>query len=354
MYFWRSILTLILAAIAIAINLLQSSVTNKCKMKDLMIWLGVPGEREIAELTASSPKKQSLPKSIVRYTAGNLTQRINKVMRRESRPILNLKTEVSIASSRTDLLAAYQLIYKQYHSYGYMDNTSDAKRVTLWNSLPETYTIVAKEGTDVTGTVSYIIDSTAGLPMDELASDALNKLRRDGRKICEVSGLAMHKADSKSDTLMKIFQFGLKVMTEFCDVTDYVITVNPRHKLFYRKMLCFEQIGDAKAYKKVKNAPGIPMRLNLKRVQELYKERYGHLNGQKNLHDFFFVEKHAELTKQVASDIERREEMLGMNFLHQFYVKECQLLSDPNEYRLFYQQWITLWIQQKQRERKAG
>jgi hypothetical protein len=247
--------------------------------------------------------------------------------------------DIGLAATREDLRAAYRLVYEQYRLRGYTDEDPGAVRVTLWNALPGSHTVVARRAGRGVGTVTYIQDSDAGLPTDDMAQGALNMLRAGRRRLVEVSGLSVDDGRDDSATVMAMFQYGLVMCMAFLDATDYVITVNPRHVPFYERILRFEQIGTTQSYHKVKGAPGVPMRLNLVTLEETYHRRYGQRQGSRNLHAYFFGEKPIGLMPQIARDLAEREGLLSRSFLRAFYVDKTRAVRTPEDLQVFRRQW---------------
>ncbi len=255
---------------------------------------------------------------------------------------------VELALQQEDMLAAYKLLYNQYLSYGYMSENTNNVRASLWNTLPETYTVVAKKQGKVVGTVTYIVDSEQGLPMDEFASEALGDLRKKKRILCEVSGLAIEKKQANSQTLMDMFQYGLVLMRHFIGATDYVITVNPRHEKFYKRLLCFKQIASPKSCHHVNNAPGIPMRLDLATLPNVYRNKYGLKQTARNMYYFFFQKNQAHLVARIDRELEGRRKVYTMDFLNGVFLSCTSVLDNPDDYTVFCRQWTPVWIDQQE------
>ncbi len=153
-----------------------------------------------------SADKRTLPSA----DRTRLTHRLN-VIAMEPAAVENEADEdcmsIGIASSVDDLRASYALTYKQYRSYGYIDENPFQTRVMFWNALPEAYTVVAKKNGRVIGTLTCVMDSENGLPMDDVAQDQLNELRRNKRRLCEVSGLAIDRERADNNTILHMIQF---------------------------------------------------------------------------------------------------------------------------------------------------
>jgi hypothetical protein len=126
------------------------------------------------------------------YKKGPISERI-RIAHAERYAPENLigsdKIQVELVQSQEDLEACYKLVYKQYLSYGYTNIDTHGMRINFWNTLPGTYTLMAKKHGKIIGTVSYVMDSTAGLPMDEVAQASLHKLRHQGKRLVKYQAL---------------------------------------------------------------------------------------------------------------------------------------------------------------------
>jgi len=146
------------------------------------------------------------------------------------------------------------LIRKMYGWRGYAvepNELVEANKVTLY----------AETGGVVVGTMSLCFDSDARLPADDNFGDKLDELRRLGRRLCEPSRLAI-------DTGVTKRVFGALIHISYIyshnihGYNDYIIEVNPRHVMFYKRMLGFTDFGGERPCTRV-GAPAVLLRLPL-------------------------------------------------------------------------------------------
>ena len=104
-------------------------------------------------------------------------------------------------------------------------------------------TLAAWDFDDVVATVTLGRDSSNGLWIDRLYAAELASLRRPGRVLCEVSGLAVDPDFSSPDLLNTLFASALHYARDSFSASDAVIEVNPRHAHYYRRRMGFRQIG---------------------------------------------------------------------------------------------------------------
>lgn len=170
--------------------------------------------------------------------------------------------DVSVATSREDLRVAQDLVRRQYAARGYFADTDHPD-----NAAPDlakrASVILARSRGRAVGTLTVVIDSSAGLFADEANREFIAPLRGDGRRLSELVRLAVsHQRETDSrKVLAALFNaaHGIGVANRLHDV---LIEVNPRHVGFYRRALCFEVAAEAGVCPRV-NAPSVLLRMSL-------------------------------------------------------------------------------------------
>lgn len=172
-------------------------------------------------------------------------------------PGLRSSITVKIASEPDEWEQAFQLVASNYQERGYDDGTGKPFRFTPYHALPDTTIFVAKREGRVVATFSLVPDnSLLGLPMESLYGAEIADLRKQGRRMAEVTSLAV--ADLSQREFLQVFTTLIKLLQQYHvsrGGDSWVITVNPRHRNFYCKVLGFEQLGPCKAYAAVGDAP---------------------------------------------------------------------------------------------------
>ena len=166
---------------------------------------------------------------------------------------------IRMANSSGHREAASLLIRKMYAWRGYAFEASvkhEANKITLF---AETCGVVV-------GTMSLCLDSDTRLPADENFSDKLDELRAQGRRLCEPSRLAIDKGVSKR-VFASLIHVSYIYAHNIHGFTDYIIEVNPRHVMFYKRMLGFSDFGEERACTRV-GAPAVLLRLPLDHMGE--------------------------------------------------------------------------------------
>jgi hypothetical protein len=188
---------------------------------------------------------------------------------------------IRIAGTADGHAAAASLLRKMYAWRGYAyDVASDgaANKVTLY----------AEANGVLVGTMSLWFDRHGVLPADESYGDHLALLRRQGRRLCEPSRLAIDAGLPK-----RVFAALIHVSYIYAHhlhgFTDYVIEVNPRHVAFYKRMLGFADLGGERACARV-SAPAVLLRLPLEHMGAEIRRCGGLMEqgGERSFYPYFF------------------------------------------------------------------
>lgn len=180
--------------------------------------------------------------------------------------------------------AASVLIKRMYSWRGYNVDEQDGAEVE-----PNRMTLVTDTGGQTVATMTLCFDSEVGLPADENFKDKLDVLRAQGCILCEPSRLAIDTHVPKR-VFASMIHISYIYAHNIHGYTDYVIEVNPRHAVFYKKMLGFSEIGPERMCTRV-NAPAVLLRLNLDYMGKQI-EKFGGLMEQggreRSYYPFFF------------------------------------------------------------------
>lgn len=175
------------------------------------------------------------------------------------------------AETQDDLNQAYRIVYEGYVHRGYCKENESGLHYNYFSLLPSSRTFLLEMDGRVVGTISLIVDSPCGLPMEQLFTGEIGRFRKEGRKLAEVSLLALdhHAFGHKSFTLtdmrklaasFRLFKMMLRY-AQFIGITDLMIAMHPKHKELY-SYLTFETIGPVRNYAGAEGNPALPMRLD--------------------------------------------------------------------------------------------
>lgn len=165
------------------------------------------------------------------------------------------KFKIRLANTEDRRESASLLIEKMYTWRGYTTEGTLGK-------LPNRITLLSYAGEVVIGTLTLGFDSEIGLLADEMYKDEIDELRQTGHRVCEFTKLAVDQNVRSKRVLASLFHIAYIYAHRIREQTDIVIEVNPRHAVFYRRMLGFVPFGAEKHCDRV-DAPAILLRLPL-------------------------------------------------------------------------------------------
>jgi hypothetical protein len=189
---------------------------------------------------------------------------------------------IRMANSAGRREAASLLIRKMYGWRGYSvdpNGQQEANKITLY----------AETGGMVVGTMSLCLDSPSLLPADDNFADKLGELRAEGRRLCEPSRLAIDKGVTKR-VFASLIHISYIYAHNIHGFSDYVIEVNPRHVMFYKRMLGFSDFGEERNCTRV-GAPAVLLRLPLSVMGEQIRKWGGMMEQhgeERSFYPYFF------------------------------------------------------------------
>lgn len=190
--------------------------------------------------------------------------------------------KVRLAHNEDRRKLASLLVEKMYSWRGYEANPL--------NRDPNKITLVAHQEDKVAGTVTLGLDSPVGLVVDELYKAEIDKLRAQGRKVAELTKLAVDESSASKSVLAALSHIAFIYAFHIHKYTDFVIEVNPRHVFFYKRMLGYNQIGEEKMCPRV-GAPAVLLHIDLDYIDRKTAELGGKLPpppGEKSLYPYGF------------------------------------------------------------------
>lgn len=192
------------------------------------------------------------------------------------------KFKIRLASSSDRVQSASMLIQKMYSWRGY--------EASPLEDTPNRITLLSFSDDHVVGTCSLGLDSPQGLSTDEIYKDKVDELRAAGCKVCELIKLAVDQNIKSKRVLASLFHIAYIYARPIHGFTDVVIEINPRHVLFYERMLGFRQFGEERMCPRV-GAPAVLMRLEIAYMDEQIEKFGGKMEDagrEKSLYPYFF------------------------------------------------------------------
>jgi hypothetical protein len=159
-----------------------------------------------------------------------------------------------VASSLSEVLDAWCVVYKQYLAASLI-GPNEFSIFTFPEYLSNsTAVILGSKMNHTVCTVSAVLDSERGLPLDSYYRKELDLLRKQGKQLIEIGLLADARKENCFadivDLMAGIARFGV-----YSNHHDYVIGVHPRRINFFKQTFGFEPVGEVRDYSKLKTAP---------------------------------------------------------------------------------------------------
>jgi len=205
---------------------------------------------------------------------------------------LNLPPEITLKQAETEeeIRQALNIVHDSYVELEYMDPTESQLRFSKFHALPTTVILVAKWEDEVIGTLSIIPDSALGLPADMTWS--LDKFRKNGKVIAEISSLAIKKdfRMRRGKLLMPLCKIMYLYCTKLLKLDGIVIATTMEVEPFYTDILLFKKVvaTTGQEHKLVKGNPSSCCYLELDdKLIESYRKIYSKKPLNRNLYHFF-------------------------------------------------------------------
>ncbi len=202
-------------------------------------------------------------------------------------PDLLTKREVRVCAVDTPerLGQAGNLVKHMYARKNYRNEN-------IIRQTPQALTLISySDDRAVIGTITISLDSSEeGLLADGNYPEELNKMRAQGKRLCEFNALAIDASIRSKVFVARLFHIAMLYPWGIVGHKDLVIEVTPSHSRFYKRMLGFKQIGEERVCPRV-NTPGILMYLSLEWATERIKAVGGlgvNAKGDKTLYPYFF------------------------------------------------------------------
>lgn len=167
----------------------------------------------------------------------------------------------SIAVRPEQFLAAQELVCRRYAWRGYhhprfLRFGGDEERPSIL--------LLAEKSGKLMGTVTVRPDSRQGLLAEQAYPDVIARLRDEGHRLGEVTGLAVEEGADWRTALDALVQCSYLMTRVVHALTDVVIEVNPRHARFYERVFGFAATAAERLCARV-GAPSVLLRLDLER-----------------------------------------------------------------------------------------
>jgi hypothetical protein len=188
-----------------------------------------------------------------------------------------------VADTKDEVVQALELLQEVYTEIDVVDKTRQTMRLNKYNVLPTSTIFVAIKGGEVIGTVTQILDTVIGLPID--GHSDISHLRETGEKICEISGLVVKKKWRNSNVFIPLAAYVKNYIRFTVGAKFTVIVINRNASLFYKAIFLFDDLeGRGKKYKGLNDYSAISFYVNNDEVYDKYESVYNSLPDNQNLY----------------------------------------------------------------------
>lgn len=182
-----------------------------------------------------------------------------------------------IVDNADTIKETYKLIYKEYLSRSLCKPNEQELFYNAYGFAPTTKTFILKRKDQMLGSVSLILDSPLGLPMESIFSREINDLRAQRRNLAEIGALALNsdhfnkksysfKSFKKQAYLFKLYKTMFDYARSTGKITDLVIGCHPKHTFMY-KYIGFETLTAPQDYHGANGAPAVLMKFNIEQIK---------------------------------------------------------------------------------------
>lgn len=186
--------------------------------------------------------------------------------------------EFRVVHETEEFKAALRLAYDEYLKRGYTKPNPAQMKLSIYQALPSTTTFIATHRrAGIIGTMSLIVDSPLGLPMDEAYKSELDRLRGEGSRLAEATMLALNTDlfgggvftmfhAKKLLLTLRLFKVMFDYLRACTDVQELVACFNPKHQILY-DFLQLKPLGGLKSYTSANGNPAVARHLNVAETQ---------------------------------------------------------------------------------------
>lgn len=183
-------------------------------------------------------------------------------------PSRSTALEVGIAVSREELTGAFELVYRSYLAKRYIGSHSGGivYQSTFGLSSSRTLIAVTQVG-EVIGTLTLVGDNPLGLQLEVTYSDEVRLLRKQGRKVAEVTCLAVEPGAEfrPRAVFFALTQFALHY-AYWQRYDDLLLAIHPRHYRFYWHCFRVYPVGPCRPHGPVRGNPAVCCRIDMRHL----------------------------------------------------------------------------------------
>lgn len=199
--------------------------------------------------------------------------------------LTNNNIVLKVAETEDELMQAFSLVQSMYEKAKIVNQGKISLRITKYHLLPTTKVLIAKEENKVIGTLSVIMDTPLGLPIDDFIS--LGDLRKRNPRICEISSLAIDPdwRSASKGLFIPLSLYSIWYSKYVIGADELVIITNNSARHVYEDLFLFEPlIFQAQKYESVNHSKAFAQHLNLIELENKYLENYLNSKPERNIY----------------------------------------------------------------------
>jgi predicted GNAT family N-acyltransferase len=172
---------------------------------------------------------------------------------------------IKIANTLEEREAVFHLGYQVYLEKKYIKENQNQWLIQNYDFLPQTTILIVQDkNKNIAGSLTLVFDGDGKLPIEKIYSEEFNLLKSNNIKAIEISRLVIaNEYRNEKEVLQLMINYLMIYAYHVKDYSSLVIQVNPRHKIYYKTLLGFEEIGSEKECPIVQNAPAVLLHLPL-------------------------------------------------------------------------------------------
>lgn len=184
-------------------------------------------------------------------------------------PTPHSNLNVRIATTRRELVEAFELVYSSYLAKGYIRPHPGRIVYQAAFGLPSTRTLVAVTPSgDIAGTLSIVGDNLRGFQLESTYPLEVQSLRNDSRKSAEITCLTTENTGGSRprEIFVALTQFTIHYAL-WHGYDDLLMALHPRHYRFYWRLFRVDPLGPPRAHQIVEGSPSLFCRIDLANLE---------------------------------------------------------------------------------------
>jgi hypothetical protein len=161
-----------------------------------------------------------------------------------------------VCTSLEEVLEAWGMVYRQYLAAGFIEENPFGLYTFPQYISTDTVVITGWKEGKMVSTVSVVVDSGQGIPLDSFYQRENDLLRQKGQPLMEI-GLNVVEGECTNREVMDMLIYAARY--SWPTKTRCVIGIHPRREKLFERFFGFQKVGDLKAYENLDGSPPVMM-----------------------------------------------------------------------------------------------